>query len=93
MVVMKMVSMITKSTEWVIDRFIILLMRGVLRHKIVKFVERMSPYVLHGSRRGSTIFHKLGGFYILIPLILALELVSSTFFLVFRMFSFTFCWF
>ena len=46
MVVMKMVSMITKSTKWVIDGFTILLMRKVLWGKIVRFVEKMSPYAL-----------------------------------------------
>ena len=94
MVVMKMVSTITKSTKWIIGCFTFLLMRRVLRGKIVRFVERMSPYALHGSREGSTNCHKLGrfvnapmAFYICIPFILALELISLTFFLVFRLFS------
>ena len=94
MVVMKMVSMITKSTMWNISCFTILLMRRFLRGKIVRFVEAMSPYALHGTRGGSTNCHQLGrfvnapmAFYILILFILALELISSTFFLVFRLFS------
>ena len=58
MVEMKMVSRITKSTMWIISCFTILLMRRFLQGKIVRFVETMSPYALHGSREGSTNCHK-----------------------------------
>ena len=95
MAVMKMVSMFTQSTKSAIDRFTFLVMRRVLRCKVVRFVERMSTYALHGSRGGSTNLHKLGRFlnapmaFYIFSFILALELVSWTIFLVFRLFSFT----
>ena len=57
----------------------------------------MSPYALHGSRGGSTNFHKLGrfvnapmAFYIVTPFILILECVSLLFSFTFCLFSFIF---